>query len=174
MSMTKITHIEVPSGGAASITFMNVGDIPSDYTDLYFLVSIDTSAADDNLYFKFNNTTANTSWRNLLGFGTSKASQNGTGNLSGGGVRSATANTFTNVAIYIPNYRSSSAKSASVDSVSEENSSTGYNFIVANLWDDSSAITRVDFYLQTGSFVEHSSATLYGITAGSDGTTIVS
>jgi len=162
MTMQVIQHIELGSSQAA-ITFSS---IPATATDLYLAVSVRSTNADDGLFFKFNNTTANTSWRNLLGFGTGTLSQSGSGWLAAGGVRSGTASTFTNIGIYIPNYAAATAKTASVDSTSEENSSTGYQFIVANLWNDVAAINRIDLYLQGGNLAQNSSATLYGITKG--------
>lgn len=170
MTMQLIQHQELASTQAA-ITFSS---IPSTFTDLFLQVSVRSTNGDDGLFFKFNNTTSNTSWRNLLGYGSGVLSQSGGGWLAGGGVRSATSNTFTNVGVYIPNYAGSTAKGASVDSTSEDNSSTGYQFLVANLWNDTTAINRIDFYLQGGSLTQYSSATLYGILKGSDGVTTVS
>lgn len=155
----------------AAITFSS---IPATFTDLFLQASVRSTNGDDNLYFKFNNTTSNTSWRNLLGYGTGTLSQSGSGYLLAGGVRSNTASTFTNIGVYIPNYAASVAKSASVDSTSEENSSTGYQFLVANLWNDTTAINRIDFYLQGGSLTQYSSVSLYGILKGSSGGVTVS
>lgn len=154
----------------AAITFSS---IPQTFTDLFLQVAVRSSNADDNLYFKFNNTTSNTSWRNLLGYGTGTLSQSGSGYLAAGGVRSGTS-TFTNIGVYIPNYTASIAKSASVDSISAETGSNGYQFIVANLWNDTTAISRIDFYLQGGNLTQYSSVSLYGILKGSDGIVTVS
>jgi curved DNA-binding protein CbpA len=168
--MQVIQHQEL-TGSQSAITFSS---IPQTFTDLFVQLSVRSSNADDNLYFKFNNTTSNTSWRNLLGYGTGVLSQSGSGYLLVGGVRSNTASTFTNMGVYIPNYANGNAKTASVDSTSEENGSTGYQFIVANLWNDTTAINRIDFYLQGGSLQQYSSATLYGVLKGSDGIVTVS
>lgn len=154
-----IAHQKLEST-ASAITFSN---IPQTYTDLYVTVSVRSTNADDGLFFKFNNTTSNTSWRNLLGYGTGTLSQGGGGWLAGGGVRSGTASTFTNVQVYVPSYASGVAKTASVDSTSEENGSTAYQFLVNNLWNDTAAINRIDFYLQGGQLAVGSSATLYGV-----------
>jgi hypothetical protein len=168
--MKIIQHQELASTQSA-ITFTS---IPQTYTDLCLLLSVRSTNSDDGLFFKFNNTTANTTWRNLLGYGTGTLSQGGSGWLAAGGVRSGTSNTFTNVGIYIPNYAGNTAKTSSVDSVSEENSSTAYQFLVQNLWNDSTAVSRIDVYLQGGSLTQYSSATLYGILKGSDGIVTVS
>jgi hypothetical protein len=169
MTMQVIQRQEL-GATASAITFTS---IPQTYTDLYVLVSVrSTAGSDDGLFFKFNNTTANTSWRNLLGYGTGTAAQTGSGWLAGGGVLTGTASTFTNVGIYIANYASSNAKTAITDSVSPTESSTGYQFLVSNLWNDTTAINRIDFYLQTASLTQYSSVTLYGITKGSNGVVV--
>lgn len=168
--MKIIQHQELGST-AAAITFSS---IPSTFTDLYLLLSVRSTNNDDNLYFKFNNTTANTSSKNLLGYGSGTISQTYTGFLHGGGMKANTANTFNNISIYMPNYATANAKVASVDSVSEANQTDSYQFIVTNLWNDSTAINRIDVYPQGGSLTQYSSATLYGITKGSDGIVTVS
>lgn len=166
-----IQTIEVGSGGAADITFSN---IPQDYDDLHVVLSVKAENTDNGLFFKFNNTTANTSWRNLLGYGTATLSQSGGGWLAAGGVRSTTAGTYGSVSVTIPNYKSTTVyKTASVDSISEANESTAYQFLVANLWSDYSAINSITFYLQSGELDQYSSASLYGIKRGADGVTDV-
>ena len=162
MTMQIIQRI-VTSGSQSAITFT---DIPNTFTDLYCLVTVRSTSADDGLFFKFNNTTSNTSWRNLLSYSTGTTSQSGSGWLAGGGVRSGTSNTFTNIGITIPNYAGASVKNASVNSTSEEAGSNAYSFLIANRWSDTAAISRIDFYMQTGSIASGSSVTLYGITKG--------
>ena len=65
-------------------------------------------------------------------------------------------------------------ESVSVDSVQENNATEAYQTIVAGLWNDTSAITSMVIGNFGGGFAEHSSASLYGITAGSDGIVAVS
>ena len=55
----------------------------------------------------------------------------------------------------------------------ENNVTEGYQQIAAGLYNSTSAVSSIEI-ASGGSFVEYSSATLYGITAGSDGTTAVS
>jgi hypothetical protein len=75
----------------------------------------------------------------------------------------STANTFGNVAIYIPNYTSSNNKSISVDGVGENNATTAFADLYAGLWANSSAITSITLYNIISDFAEFSTATLYGI-----------
>ena len=178
MSMTVIEHIEVGSGGAASIEFVSVGDIPADYTDLLLVCSVRGSRSNfqDDLLVTFNSATANFSGRLLYGTGASAGSElaNTTNINLYANANTATSNTFSSHQIYIPNYASSVAKSVSIDSTAEQNATAALAAIQAHLWNDTDAITSITLSYQNGNFVEYSSATLYGITAGSDGTTIVS
>ena len=169
MSMTKIEHIEVGSGGAASIEFVSVGDIPSDYTDLLVKLSVRSSrvASDDGGLIKFNGSTSGFTNRRLYAVPSVGSSNASTGFFGLIGGTSITANAFGSASIYIPNYRSSVAKSYSSDSVVENNSSTFFAELVAGYWSTTDPITSISIYAQNGNLVEFSSATLYGITAGS-------
>ena len=179
MSYEVIEHIEVGSGGQASIEFVSVGDIPSDYTDLLILVSARSTRSgqySDGLKIVFNSDGTNSSSRYLLGYNNSVSSGTRT-ILSGGSITAAlaTSSTFSSNSIYIPNYRSSVAKSISTDGVAETNGTQGAQIIEAGLWNNTSPITSIVLSSETGNnFVQYSSATLYGVTAGSDGTTTVS
>jgi hypothetical protein len=77
---------------------------------------------------------------------------------------SATANTFGNGEIYIPNYTGSNNKSVLSDGVGENNGTTSYQFITAGLWSNSAAITSIVLTPLVGTlFLQYSTATLYGI-----------
>ena len=160
-----IATTTVGSGGAANIEFNN---IPQTYTDLVILYSARTNsgAGTDEAYLTFNNNNSNYSWRMLVGDGSNTPiSLNGGGSIAGmqipGGT--STASTFSNGQIYIPNYAGSNNKSVSSESVQENNQTTAYIKLVAGLWSNSSPITSAKLSGTAGSFVEHSTATLYGI-----------
>jgi len=176
MTMTLIEHYEVPSGGVSSITFMAVGDIPADYTDLVLKLSLRTSQANtfSTLNINFNGSGANFSNRWLYGNGSTSGSWTQTTYIADINAANNTANTFSNTEIYIPNYASNNNKSFSVDHVHEQNGTTAYQEIVAGLWSNTNAITSITFTPGSGNFVQYSSATLYGILAGSDGIVSVS
>lgn len=176
--MTLIEHIEVGSGGSTEIEFAS---IPATYTDLKIVFSgrASTSANFAQFGLRFNDSTTNYSERSLIGNDGSASSSSATTNnqLQFNWVVAATStsNTFANAEIYIPNYASSNAKSVSFDGVTENNATTGYvTSIVAKLWNDTTAISSIQIFPLVDSFVQYSSATLYGTTAGSDGTTTVS
>jgi hypothetical protein len=176
--MTLIEHIELDTAGQASIVF---DLIPATYTDLYLVVSARsnrTVGEVDDLKVKFNTSSSNITSRALYGTGAVAVSGTATDRLgwvpANGG---ATANTFGNASFYIPNYTSSNAKSLSADTVTENNATDVILGITAMLWNPSpqAAINEIEIYPLNGTqLMQYSSATLYGITAGSDGTTTVS
>lgn len=161
-TMTLISSVTVGAGGASSIDFTS---IPNTYTDLVLKISGRTSAAvvNSGIYIKFNGSTTSYQSRNLYTTtGTSATTNNSADNYAGdinGG--SSTANVFGNWEVYIPNYAGSSNKSYSIDYAAENNSNpTGLGF-TAGLWSNTSAITSVS--LTNVTFVQYSSATLYGV-----------
>jgi hypothetical protein len=76
---------------------------------------------------------------------------------------SATANTFSNVEIYIPNYNSSTNKPASAIVAHENNNSAAYTSANALLRSVTDAITSVSLVSASGNFVANSTFWLYGI-----------
>ena len=170
-----IERIEVGTGGASSITFSS---IPQTFTDLVLVLSGRTnrSTVYSDILIKLNSSTANFTHRQLYGTGSSTASWTASaGYLGAISANTSTANTHGSMSIYIPNYAGATAKSISADSVSENNATAAQAAIGAILWNSTTAITSVELYPDaSASFQEFSSASLYGITAGTDGITTVS
>lgn len=166
--MRAIETVTVGSGGAASITFSSIA---AGYTDLKLLVSGRCSTTDTTATIAYN-TGGTYTRRTLLGSGSAATS-----NTSAVDFRISqsgdTASTFGNSEIYIPNYAGSTTKSYSVDSINENNATAAFQAITAGLWNQTAAITSIVLTPGSGNFAEHSTATLYGILAGSDGTTTV-
>lgn len=166
MTMSLVQTVTVGSGGAADITFTS---IPQDADDLVILLSTRIDNTDVPLNIQFNSDTgANYSWRRLLGNGSATSSSSGASQTSGvaGFVTPSgyTASTFGNTSVYIPNYKSSVAKSFSVDSVVENNATLGYQLLYANSWTGTAAISTIKLFPNaTMNFVQHSSASLYKI-----------
>jgi hypothetical protein len=163
---TLISSVVVGSGGTSSISF---NSIPNTYTDLSLVLSTrsaaNSSVQDLKMYF---NSTGNNSNMYLMGNGSTASSGNSvyTPTYNWPGVSPAatsTANTFSNISIYIPNYTSSDSKSFSIDAVQEDNTSTAYSVLVAGLWSSSSAITDINIIPASLTIVQHSTAYLYGI-----------
>jgi hypothetical protein len=171
--MDLIQTVTVGAGGAASITFTS---IPQTFTDLYLVFSVRPDSATTDTQISFNGNTANFSRRHVFGNGSSAGSSNASDRYIGSNPNSSyTANTFGNHLMYIPNYTASLAKSYFADSVAENNATTSVQVILAGLWNDTSAITSLSLSVfGSGNFVQYSSASLYGILKGSDGTTTVS
>jgi hypothetical protein len=152
---------------AASVTFDNLPT--SGYTDLKVVMTARYASGSGFALIDFNNlSTANFSNRVLEGTGASAISfVSGNTNYAGGIVGAGdTANTFSNTEIYIPNYRSSTAKSYSIDAVTENNGTTAYADMVAGLWNNTAAITAIKLSTHSGqNFVANSTFSLYGIAA---------
>jgi hypothetical protein len=151
----------VGSGGASTIVFSS---IPQTYTDLLVVVSGRTTGTGSGLNITFNGNTSNYSNRTLQGNGAA-ASSYGTYNRNAGflNMSTETASVFGSSAIYIPNYAGSTNKSYLADGVAENNATTAYSGLIAGLWSDTAAITSVLVSPMDGSFVQYSSASLYGI-----------
>jgi len=163
-----LERITVGEAGAASVTFNNIPQ--SGYTDLKIVVSARSvrALALDDFKININNGGAgsNMSSRALQGDGSSASSWTDTflGFIDG---NTATLNTFGNLEIYIPNYRSSTAKSISTDSVTENNGTSSWATINAALWNPSpqAAITSIGFSSTGGNFLQYSTFSLYGLAA---------
>lgn len=158
---TLIEKIVVGAAGAANITFTN---IPQTYTDLLVVSSCRSTTTDSAATVQFNGSTASRTTIGLYGNGSSATSYSGTsplGSIINGS--SQTASTFGNSSLYIPNYTSSNNKSSSMDGVNENNATGANQFFNANLWSNSAAITSITLTPEVGSFVQYSSAYLYGI-----------
>jgi hypothetical protein len=171
----KLIESKTLATAAASIEFTS---IPQDGTDLVALMSIRVDAADTSrdMIVQFNGDTGNNySFRRLVGTGSSASSSSGSGAgdlfiVGSHSANSATSNTFGNGSVYIPNYTGSTAKSASSDTVSENNATAAQQTISATLWSGTAAITSVLFkpYFSANLMVG-STISLYKITKGSDG-----
>lgn len=166
-TFTLINAITVGSGGQATVTFSS---IPSTYTDLCLKLSFRDSSANDRriLFVRFNGGTSGYVDRSIRGYNGSVASQTDNGGPNSVAVwdmpaANATASTFSNIEIYIPNYAGSTNKSVSADGVGENNAANGaIAGITAGSSTLTSAITSIDLFA-SANIVEHSTAYLYGI-----------
>lgn len=177
MTMTLI-ETKTLASAVASVVFSS---IPQDGTDLMLVCSTRASGAViSQLNIQFNSS-GGTSYsdRTLEGDGSSTASSTRTSQsltrITANPGTNATANTFSNVQIYIPNYTSSSAKSVSSEAVTENNGTLAYQSIVAGYWNNTAAITSITLTDQnSGNLVIGCMFSLYKITSGSDGIVTVS
>jgi hypothetical protein len=147
--------------------------IPSTYTDLVLKGStrVSNSAVQDGISIKLNNNTAaNYSDRTVYGNGSSAASIYNVAGDNNAGMywlytsgNTATSSTFGNFEIYLPNYAGSTAKSASYDSVSENNATSAFAFLTAGLWNQTAAVNQITLIPASGNFMQYSTAYLYGV-----------
>jgi hypothetical protein len=172
LTYTAIATVTVGSGGASSIDF---NSIPGTYTDLLIKCSLRqsgyTGVTWDWLKFRFNGSSATVySSRDLEGAGTlgpatnTFTSQNGMVKLGLANSTTSSSNTFSSNDIYIPNYAGSYNKSAAGDGAHEDNTGAALCVMGAGLWSNTAAITSITLFPENGTaWVQHSSATLYGI-----------
>lgn len=156
--------VTVGAGGAASIDFTS---IPATYTDLVVKISArPTTGGATQLKMQFNSTGGTAySDRTLEGSGSgaSSFSRSSGAFIFAVAADPTTASTFGNLELYIPNYAGSTAKSVSIDTVTEANQTTAYVSLVAGLSTNTAAITAVNLTLNATNFAQYSTAYLYGI-----------
>jgi hypothetical protein len=158
----------VLSSAAASVTF---SAIPSTYTDLVLRATARNSAAVNNasLGVRVNGlSTTIYSHIYLQGTGSSASSSLSSsatsldGNTFEGSTR--TANTFTVIEFYIPNYAGATNKPISGISHGEDNSAFALTRATANLIRSTAAITSIELFdTASANFIAGSSFYLYGI-----------
>ncbi len=165
-TLVALQTVTVGAGGTSVINFTN---IPQTYTDLVIKASVRSSDATTNdganLYINGNTSAALYSFRRLTGNGTAAASDSSSAsfrflNVDG---NSATANTFGNLEMTIPNYTLSNQKSVSVDMVSENNATSSFQGLAAALWSRTDPITSIEINSGGNTFLQYSTFTLYGV-----------
>jgi hypothetical protein len=161
----KIASVTVTASTAAAIEFTS---IPATYTDLLLLSSTRSSTGTVNFRISFNGSTTGYTSKLLYGDGSSALSANNAvttaidySNYANSSAE--TASTFSNNQVYIPNYAGSTNKSVSVDTVREHNATAALVGMTTGLWSNTSAITSIKIEGDSASYVQHSTATLYGI-----------
>jgi hypothetical protein len=163
------------SASGGSVSSFEFTSIPSTFDDLCVIASLrgNQSATTHGTVLQFNSNSSSYSSRYLYGTGSAAGSSTNTtwdggmevGNCAG---NTATASTFSNLEIYIPNYAGSTNKSVSVSHVTEHNGASLVGiYVIAGLWSNTATISSLKVYPYTPhgtSFLQYSSAYLYGIT----------
>lgn len=171
-AITAIDSVRVGASGSTTLTFNN---IPSTYDDLIVLIAarssseISASAKWAEIILQPNGSGSNLSTTNLAGSATTVISNTSAITAGYANGSSSTANTFSNTEIYISNYRGTTNKTWITNSVTEHNGNEAIRFTAANLWSQTTAISSISLTINQGNFVQHSFATLYGVTKGSSG-----
>jgi hypothetical protein len=182
--MQLIETVTVGSGGTSSIEFTGLSSALG-FTDLLLVLSLRsnqtfTTGAQTELRLQINNATSGYSIRRLYGNGSSVSSDTNSGEstLRLGESNNQIADTFSSHSVYFSNAFSSAVKSFSVDQVHENNTTANNMSIGAALFNNTASISSIKlttaFFSDPSQFAQYSSATLYGITAGSDGIVTVS
>ena len=166
-AITLISSVTVGSGGAADIEFTS---IPSTYTDLQLVFSTrdnSSGSSGNNIIIKLNGSGNLQDEKAILGTGSSVLPLSNADSVIlyvYGDTSLATSNTFGNTSLYIPNYAGSNFKSMSIDGVTENNATAALQFLNAGLFKSTSAVTSITLTAYNfASFVQHSTAYLYGI-----------
>jgi len=158
-----IEKISVGAAGASSVTFNSIPQ--TGYTDLVIKCSVRNTANVDWTGVYFNGVTTGYSNRAIQGTGAAVSSRNSTDKdltiLTD--ENAFTASTFGNAEVYIPNYTSANYKSYSVDTVTENNATTAYMELSAQLWSNTAAITSITLNAQSSSLAQYSTFYLYGV-----------
>ena len=158
------------NASTASVTFSNIPQ--TGYTDLKVVISARGTASGvggGNL-LSINGSSGGTNFtcKLLQGNGGIAASGSPTNFVGDIPLASATSSTFGNIEITFPNYTSSNYKSYSIDSVTENNATgtdSAYADLAAGLWSQTTAISSLGFSQSSGSFVQYSTFSLYGLAA---------
>ena len=162
-TMIKLQTVTVGPSSAATISFTS---IPQTFTDLKIVLSgrVDASSVSESCKMTFNGVTTGYSNRYVFGSGSAGSSGSDTQSfvfrVSSG---TSTASVFGNGEVYIPNYTSSNYKSFFDVSVAENNATSTGAIFTTNFWSNTAAITSITVTPLNGSFVQYSTATLYGI-----------
>ena len=167
---TLISSVTVGSGGTSTIDFTS---IPSTYTDLVLKISSRTTRTNYNyseLVIQVNGITSTSNYTTMILLGNNGSAVSFTATtyaqLSYISTNKTTSGIFGSTEVYIPNYTSSNKKSMSVDGAAEVNgtdNAMGLNAILSN---DTGAISSIKLFPATNesaTFVQYSTAYLYGI-----------
>jgi len=160
----KLIEAKTLGSAVSSVTFSS---IPGTYTDLNLVCSIRTSrsAVAENILIGFNGSTSSFSAKTLGGQGNSGVDNLTTARLIGpADGDNATASTFANMSVYIPNYTSSDYKSYSADAVMEDNAALAFAYLTAGLWSNTASITSIELTTAlSNNFKTNCTFYLYGI-----------
>jgi hypothetical protein len=161
-----IQTITVSASTQASIEFTS---IPASYTDLMLLLHTKSNAGSSsgNDFLTFNNSTSTFSGRRIEATnagGTGAVTSNTVTNWSGfNQAASSAGNAFSNTKIYICGYKTSQNKPYFVFTTQDVNVSTTYMGYSSSLWSTASAITTIKLTPDSGSYIQNSTVSLYGI-----------
>ena len=180
--MAAFTVIATNDVGASGVNEIQFTGIAGTYDHLYIVASLRTNGVDsakwDDVYMRFNSVGTGSEYSSTHIECSSTSPVSGRTTAAGGGPRvtraansDADADFFNPLEIWIPNYAGSVGFKpfiAKTSIIGDASSATYWRmFVTAGLWSGTpAAITQVDLHLNHGTdlFVQHSTATLYGVT----------
>lgn len=169
--MELISTTTVGTAGAASIEFTNINPVA---TDLVIYLSARTNQAGyTNFNVRFNNSTTAYSAASFLFTPTASLATANT--LTSSAIVQGTAQTadaFTAIEIYIPNYSGSTHKPISIIGAGESFGTASQHAVNFGNRAGTAATTSVQIVASAGNFVQNTTASLYRITKGSGGATV--
>lgn len=173
MTMSVIKHVVVSGNSTSTIVLDN---IPQTYSDLLLKVSVRSGTAQEHVIIGFNGSTANFSGKFLTSTNATASTANYARYLGNNYPSGSPSDSFGNCSVYIANYRTSDYKNVSSQTAGYRNDQSSLiETITAHLWSSVDPITSIEITNEGVSALGNaSSATLYGVKAGSDGTTTVS
>ena len=167
----KLIETKTLASNASAVQFSS---IPQDATDLYLTLSLRPTDSQSVVLLSFNSntTTADYTFRYLIGSGSSVSTglyERYAGTFVQG---NWTANTFSNSSLYIPNYTVATNKTYSLDDTAENNATAGWQLIGVGRWASTAAINSITFTNPTQNIAAGSTISLYTITRGSGGAVV--
>jgi hypothetical protein len=165
---TAIASITISAVDFNAVSFTS---IPQTYTDLLLYISArtnsNTGSYGNQIDINFNDSGANFTSRRMEIYGTTVSQSS---EVHGGVAKIPNDNDngslFGNTMVYIPNYRSGLNKGFFSDGVFQDNTAASDNFLYANLWGITSAITKITIKCSDPDPVRYrigSTFTLFGI-----------
>jgi hypothetical protein len=164
--MNNMKLIEAKTVGAGGVASVSFNSIPATYTDLQIVMSVRGSAVDAfrGMYFTINSSASDFAGVYLQGGGSGNAAAGSLARYLGTApCAGATANSFSSVQLYIPNYRLALLKTMTADLIAETNGTQSFQEMTTNRWSVTSPITDITFALDSGNIVQNSTFYLYGI-----------
>lgn len=166
MAYELISTVQVGSGGASTIEFTG---IPQTANHLAIAITPRSTTFPGNTFslrFRFNDSTSNYFLRYLEGSGSGSVNAGtfsptyiGDMYVVPGG--SQTGDAFGNCTIFLPNYSQSTKKQVFVQGAIEGNNSSTSQGIYSADWNNSSGITKISMFLDSGNFEQNTIASIY-------------
>ena len=166
-SYESIATSVVGSGGSSSITFSS---IPSTFKHLQirFIARSTAATGPRAIYLQVNSDAGNNyAVHTLSGSGSAASAGNSTSSnkifVYDNPAANQTASTFSAQVIDVLDYQNTNKYKTTRQLGGYDANGSGYIFFASGLWQSTSAITSLNFTLESGNFAEFSSFALYGI-----------